>query len=253
MPIHHPSLPPSTRPALPSDIPRLGLLFVSSFHYSPNTKWYRPHYPQYPEDMLAQYTAWSATYLQDPQYITLVTTDAFIPSERSKTEAHFPPGVTTCLGEEVQAGDQVPVTIAIWKVGTERGRAWRRGAGKILEGAVFPAAPELKMRDWHQGHAEAMLGIEREAKERCGFDRLVELDMLVTHPAYWGRGHGSRMVRWGLEYSRLNGVGQGVTGPPMGMRVYLKEGFVEREKMVWAGDEVSPEGLAKQIAVFEIA
>ncbi|KAL1595795.1 hypothetical protein SLS60_009484, partial [Paraconiothyrium brasiliense] len=237
---------------LPSDIPRLGLLFVAAFHYSPNTKWYRPYYPQFPEDMLAQYTAWSIAYLEDPQYITLVATDAFDASERSKTDAHFPDGVTTCLGEDVKEGDHVPVAIGIWKVGTERGRAWRRAGGKVLEGAEMPGKPEMRMRDRDQGHCDVMLGIEKAARERCGFGRLVELDMLVTHPAYWGRKHGTRLVRWGLEYSRLNKVGQGVVGPPMGMRVYLKEGFVEKEKMTWDGDEITPEGLAKQIAVYDV-
>lgn len=202
--------------------------------------------------MLAQYTAWSIDYLRDPQYITLVATDAFIPSERSKTGAHLPNGIATCLGEDIKEGDPVPVSLAIWKVGPERGRAWRQSEGAVLEGTPLPEPPEQKMRDCHQGHANAMVAVEREARERCGFNELVELDMLVTHPAYWGRGHGSRLVRWGLEYSRLNKVGQGVVGPPMGMRVYLKEGFVEREKMVWEGDEVSPEGLAKQIAVYEV-
>lgn len=202
--------------------------------------------------MLAQYTAWSINYLDDPKYITLVATDAFDPSERSKTEAHFPEGVTTCLGEDVKAGDQVPVAIGIWKVGPERGNAWREAEGKVLKGIDLPPKPELRMRDSHQGHMDAMLGIEKAARERCRFDRLVELDMLVTHPAYWGRGHGSKLVRWGLEFSRLNEVGQGVVGPPMGMRVYLKEGFVEKEKMTWEGDEITPEGLAKQIAVYAV-
>ncbi|OAG00341.1 uncharacterized protein CC84DRAFT_1180372 [Paraphaeosphaeria sporulosa] len=213
-PIQHPPLSPGTRPALPSDIPRLGLLYVASFHYSPNAKWARPYYPQYPEDMLAQYTAWSIQYLEDPQFIVLVAIDAFDPSERSKTDAHFPEGVTTGLGEDVKEGDQVPVATL--------------------------------------GHRDAMINVENAARVRCGFEKLVELDMLVTHPAYWGRRHGTKLVKWSLEYSRLNKVGQGVVGPPMGMRVYLKEGFVEKEKMTWEGDEISPEGLAKQIAIYDV-
>jgi GNAT superfamily N-acetyltransferase len=202
--------------------------------------------------MLAQYTAWSIKYLEDPQFIVLVATDAFDPSERSKTEAHLPEGVTTCLGEDIKEGDQVPVAILVLNVGTERGRAWREAESRVLEGAELPPKPELKMRDRHQGHCDAMLGIEKAARARCDFERLVELDMLVTHPAYWGRKIGTKLVRWSLEYSRLNKVGQGVVGPPMGMRVYLKEGFVEKEKMIWEGDEVTPEGLAKQIAVYEV-
>ncbi|KAK7181402.1 hypothetical protein DPSP01_008718 [Paraphaeosphaeria sporulosa] len=251
-PIQHPPLSPGTRPALPSDIPRLGLLYVASFHYSPNAKWARPYYPQYPEDMLAQYTAWSIQYLEDPQFIVLVAIDAFDPSERSKTDAHFPEGVTTGLGEDVKEGDQVPVATLVLKVGTERGRAWREAEGRVLEGAELPSMPELRWRDRHQGHRDAMINVENAARVRCGFEKLVELDMLVTHPAYWGRRHGTKLVKWSLEYSRLNKVGQGVVGPPMGMRVYLKEGFVEKEKMTWEGDEISPEGLAKQIAIYDV-
>lgn len=251
-PTQHPPLPPGIRPALPSDIPRLGLLYVASFHYSPNTKWARPYYPQYPEDMLAQYTAWSTQYLEDPRFIILVATDAFDPTEREKTEAHFPKGVTTCLGDDVREGDQVPVATLVLNVGTERGRAWRKAEGRVLEGVKLPPKPELRFRDRHEGHRDAMAAVEHAARARCGFEKLVELDMLVTHPAYWGRRHGTNLVKWSLEYSRLNKVGQGVVGPPMGMRVYLKEGFIEKEKMTWEGDEVSPDGLAKQIAVYEV-
>ncbi|KAF9730676.1 hypothetical protein PMIN06_004169 [Paraphaeosphaeria minitans] len=165
-PIQHPPLPPGTRPALPSDIPRLGLLYVASFHYSPNTKWARPYYPQYPEDMLAQYTAWAIQSLQDPQFIVLVATDAFDASERSKTEAHFPEGVTTGLGHDVEEGNQVPVATLVLKVGTERGRAWREAGGKALMGAELPSKPELRGRDRHQGHRDAMIDFENAARVR---------------------------------------------------------------------------------------
>ncbi|MCJ1448074.1 MAG: hypothetical protein MMC23_008587 [Stictis urceolatum] len=246
----HPPLPAGVRLALPSDIPRLGLLFVASFHYSPNMKWARPLYPKFPEDTIAWYTTESRKFLLDPKYITLVATDAFDPDERSKTDAHFPDGVKTMLGD-VKPGEQVPVAIGVWEVGSERGRAWREAEGRVLEGKELPGKPELLFRDRHQGHYDTLKEKVMASYEKW-FKGLVELDMLATHPAYWGRGHGSKLVRWGLEYSRLNGVGQGVVGPPMGMRVYLKSGFVLKDKMTWDGDEITPEGLGKEVAVYKV-
>jgi hypothetical protein len=51
--------------------------------------------------------------------------------------------------------------------------------------------------------------------------------MVVVHPAYWRRGHGATMVRWGLELAELDGVNNGVFGSIMGKKLYLSLNYKE--------------------------
>jgi GNAT superfamily N-acetyltransferase len=74
--------------------------------------------------------------------------------------------------------------------------------------------------------------------------------MLVTHPAYWGRGYGKALVQWGLDFAQIHNVGQGVIGPDMGMKVYLKAGFELKTELEWEGDEITPQGLRIGVAVW---
>lgn len=53
------------------------------------------------------------------------------------------------------------------------------------------------------------------------------LYMVVVHPAYWRRGHGATMVRWGLELAELDSVNNGVFGSIMGKNLYLSLNYKE--------------------------
>lgn len=47
----------------------------------------------------------------------------------------------------------------------------------------------------------------------------------MVHPAYWRRGHGERLVRWGLDAANVDGVSMGVLASGMGERLYSRLGF----------------------------
>ncbi len=49
--------------------------------------------------------------------------------------------------------------------------------------------------------------------------------MVVTHPAYWRRGHGTALVKWGKALAQLDRVNQGVVAADMGERLYLSLGY----------------------------
>lgn len=53
------------------------------------------------------------------------------------------------------------------------------------------------------------------------------MDMVVVHPAYWRRGHGSRLVRWGMALADLDRIGQGVVAAAMGEKLYLSLDFIK--------------------------
>ena len=49
--------------------------------------------------------------------------------------------------------------------------------------------------------------------------------MLVVHPAYWQRGHGTKLMAWGQELAKLDGVKRGVFAAKMGEKMYLSMHF----------------------------
>lgn len=70
------------------------------------------------------------------------------------------------------------------------------------------------------------------------------MDMLVVHPAYWSRGHGSELVRWGMKLSDIDRVKQGVSAADMGAKLYQKLGYEEVGKCSLDGDDDDPEGVS---------
>jgi N-acetylglutamate synthase-like GNAT family acetyltransferase len=57
------------------------------------------------------------------------------------------------------------------------------------------------------------------------FRGYAELDMLVVHPAYWARGHGGNLVKWGMELARIDKVKHGLFATKMGKGLYDKLGW----------------------------
>ena len=73
--------------------------------------------------------------------------------------------------------------------------------------------------------------------------------MLVVHPAYWRRGHGTVLLEWGLELVHLDYTKQGVIAADMGEKLYLSKGYKKLD-MVIATDKSDPEKTVK-VAVLE--
>ena len=57
----------------------------------------------------------------------------------------------------------------------------------------------------------------------------MRLSTLAVHPAYWRRGHASRLVSWCTSLADMDDVPIGVSAAPMGAKVAVKAGFEERE------------------------
>ena len=67
--------------------------------------------------------------------------------------------------------------------------------------------------------------------------------MLVVHPAYWRRGHGTSLCNWAVELSISDGVKQFVSAAGMGYGTYARLGYKEVCKITAEGDEDDPEGV----------
>ncbi len=64
----------------------------------------------------------------------------------------------------------------------------------------------------------------------------------MVQPAYWGRGHGSALARWGVQLAGIDGVKQGVLASSMGSSLFEHVGFKKLADVSIPGDEEDPSG-----------
>ena len=75
--------------------------------------------------------------------------------------------------------------------------------------------------------------------------------MLVVHPAYWRRGHGTNLAQWGIDFSRTDRINQCVSASEMGYPVFERLGFNVVCKIEGPGDEADPEGVQTYLMRFD--
>ena len=80
----------SLRVAIYDDIPRLGLVAVGGFYYSPVFRYERPQHKAYPQDTLQSYQEHFQQALRSDDQVVVVAEDNYQPKEDGKTEAVVP-------------------------------------------------------------------------------------------------------------------------------------------------------------------
>jgi len=226
----------SLRLASPRDILRIGVVAASGFRYSPVFDWERPYHEKYPEDTLLSYRQMFASLIKKPEYVVLTALDKYEPDEAKKSKAIIPPN----NGAETPAeGDnKVVVGVACWKLepGSKRIGKFQNGTGP------YPKLPPNLDRDKHLSHCD-LLSTRVEAAEKKYFQGYATMEMVVVHPAYWARGHGGNLVKWGMKLASFDKVKQGVTGAKMGTDLYHNLGWKHLTEVRIEGDETVPQGV----------
>ncbi|KAI9726375.1 MAG: hypothetical protein M1828_001649 [Chrysothrix sp. TS-e1954] len=238
-----PPLSPPLRLALISDIPRIALVAVSGFYYSNLGSWCRQHHHAYPLDTFTGYASKFASAVRDPACVVVVAEDAWVSDEGGKTGASVVPDRVM---REPEQGGTVVVGVGVWKLqgSSERMGQWMDEGD---DGEVFEKGLE---RDMSALHVERLDPPAYAAGDRH-FAGMQTLEMMVVHPAYAGRGHGARLVGWGLELARMDGVNQGVLSSRMGKRLYLRMGYVQVDSVVARDDEEPPNETECAVLVHE--
>ncbi|RMJ14070.1 hypothetical protein BHE90_009418 [Fusarium euwallaceae] len=225
------------RLASPADILRIGIVAAAGFRYSPVFDWERPKHAKFPQDTLLSYRHEFSSVIKSPEHIVLIATDKFDPNEGEKTSAIIPPD-NGWVAPKPDDGDEVIVGVACWKLqpGSEREGSFQN------DDAPYPELPENPKRDMDKDHCDALDECCEAAEERH-FQGLATMEMVVVHPAYWRRGHGGRLARWGIDLAKLDEVCQGVIAAKMGKSLYLSLGYENLEDLHLDGDEVVPQGV----------
>jgi GNAT superfamily N-acetyltransferase len=80
----------------------------------------------------------------------------------------------------------------------------------------------------------------------------LHLEWLVVHPAYWRRGHGTRLAQWGVKLSILDHINQGVIAEKMAVDLYHKLGYKHVEDVDIIGDDVVPTGFSVSLMEYVV-
>jgi len=78
------------------------------------------------------------------------------------------------------------------------------------------------------------------------------IDMMVTHPAYWRKGHATTITAWFLELAKLDGIGLGVAGAPMGKVFFSHIGFKEAKTVEIPDYEAHPSPIYAWLGLLDV-
>ncbi|KAG8169503.1 hypothetical protein KVR01_000248 [Diaporthe batatas] len=231
------------RLASPGDLLRIGIVAAAGFRYSPVFDWERPYHEEYPGDTLLSYRQEFSSVMKDENYAVLVAVDHFDPMEHEKTKAIIPQDNGW---DAPAAGEEVVVGVGCWKLepGSKRIGEFQNDTGP------YPSLPPNQNQDQEQKHGE-LFGDRMGPIEKRYFHGYSTMDMLVVHPAYWRRGHGTTLGKWGLDLARIDGVKQGVMAASSGKKLYTSMGYTNLEDVHIDGDEITPDGVTISAMVFE--
>jgi GNAT superfamily N-acetyltransferase len=69
------------------------------------------------------------------------------------------------------------------------------------------------------------------------------LDMVVVHPRYWRRGHGTALVKWMNDLADIDQEGLAVAAAKMGVELFQHVGYRLKEVVEISGYDRHPESI----------
>jgi N-acetylglutamate synthase-like GNAT family acetyltransferase len=234
MSLEHPPYPPlgKLRLATIHDIPRIAEVALAGFSHTPVFAWSKPYHHQYPGDTFKAFQYSFARDLCDPGYVIVVAEDGFKPSENEHINATIVP---TQEIVKPKPGESIIVGVALIKLsgnarwhqfnckGDNNFHSGRNRDVDTLRSNMYEAKYEEAIREWEFGFLPNNATFIDFVYRYFGKHQLLE--MLAVHPAYWYKGHGTALVKWGLELAKMDSIPQGVVASVMGEKLYIKLGY----------------------------
>ncbi|KAK4170969.1 hypothetical protein QBC36DRAFT_340882 [Triangularia setosa] len=223
------------RIASPDDAPRISIVATAAFRYSPLFDWERPDHAKYPKDTLESYRTQFLNAIQSDDHIVLVQEDAYLGNENNKTTAIIPDGTGWTAPK---AGDEVIVAVISIKLDPN---SPHKGKLKNNKGSLL-TAHENPGRDLNRRHYDEWGTLSAAARKKNKAHKDSIISMIVVHPAYWKRGHGTRLATWARDLAINDRVPQCVSAAPMSQCLFISLGYRRLDEIVARGDEDDPRG-----------
>lgn len=179
-------------------------------------------------------------------HVVVVAEDTYDPEEAMKANVTIPSGDPAPDPASHWTEGGAIVGVAVWKFQIDSARTGQFEAQQ--QAGIFPGfstiRPPFPFHEEHQDRFGETLDKMNEKHSRsCG----LSLETLVVHPAYTGRGHGRRLLGWGLAMADMDGVSLGIAASDISLEFYRKFHCQLLETLRMKGDAISPAGLTTYV------
>ncbi|PSN63811.1 hypothetical protein BS50DRAFT_89484 [Corynespora cassiicola Philippines] len=240
------------------DLPRIATVAAAGFFWSPTFQFQRPYHAEFPEDTLLSYRSEYDAAIRDPATVVLVAEDDFREAEceRVYDALRSTPMYNASLGPKRR------VVVGISSLYLRPGSSYIgkfQGGCKVIRAVTLSSdrGADSTEADGIPGQPEVFTNLERDCCARANqvysaatnpaktkyLAGLMRLSTLAVHPAYWRRGHASRLLDWCTRLADLEDAPLGVSAAPMGARLAVKAGFEERELIRIEPSSMHPDAL----------
>ncbi|KAF2036376.1 hypothetical protein EK21DRAFT_52303 [Setomelanomma holmii] len=210
------------RLATPADLERIALVAAAAFFWSPTFRFQRPQYRSFPADTVASYAADYGAAIHDPACAVLVAEDDL---DSNETEQVYEALRSAFCSPGQRQRDIVGVCSLSLKPGScYTGRFQPAGHDRAR---IWPSGKDRR-RDQSVEAMEIYASATNPVKLRYLAGNM-RLSTLAVAPAYWRRGHATRLVRFCTQVADFDDALLGISATPHGMIVAAKAGFQECE------------------------
>lgn len=246
-----PSIPPfwPLRIAKLLDVMRMGIITYAAFEKTTQLTWTFPNHTCWPHQVLQLERQRLASYMHTPNHVVVVVEDLYDPDEAAKTNITIPSNdPAPCPVSRWTEGEAI-VGVAVWKFESDSTRIGQ--FSEQQQAGLFPrfsrVEPHLPFHEEHQDrYWDAIDEMNAKYFGPCG----MMLETLAVHPAYWGRGHGKRLVEWSRALAHMDGISMGVLASDISLKFYQKQQYQLLDTLRLKGDEASPAGMTTYIMVY---
>ena len=187
------------------DLRRISIVAAASFFWSPTFRFQRPRYRDFPEDTIASYRSEYAAAIQDPACVVLVAEDMIKEDEAAciyealrYAYAAEPVGSRGIVG--VCSISLIPGSCYVGRFQSDYGRAGTTKFG--TQTSILPQGAEGLRRDQSSVTMNLYNAATQPAKVRH-LSGTMRLSTLAVAPAYWRKGHASRLVNFCTQLADL--------------------------------------------------
>jgi len=226
------------RLATPADISRMGLVMSAGFGSTLEAAWLQPYLRTFPRDSLLTSQEYVDRCMGSKGFATVVIEDTYEPAEVQAMAEIVPEDEAR---EHSMYEEKVVAGMATWK--------FMSGSPRIGQFNDELHVSDLETlspsRDEHRDHTRRFHSKNRDLRKKYFHgSNWFELHTLVVNPAYWRRGHGRRLLEWGIRVACIDQVELCICAAGSALKLYQASGCELLESWQLEGDEVSPEGVA---------
>ncbi|KAH9875244.1 hypothetical protein J1614_004735 [Plenodomus biglobosus] len=218
------------RLATVEDLPRIAIVAASAFFWSPTFQFQRPRYKDFPADTVASYLSEYEAAIQNPACAVLVAEDIV---ERDEADHVYEALQGVYQSEHQTERAIVGVCSIVLKpdsvfLGQLQPRSRITPKLATQSDSSMDRSKRSRTADRKRDQCAVAMELYNAATQPAKFRYLngkMRLSSLAVAPAYWRRGHATRLIDFCTQLADLDEATLGVSATPRGALVVERAGF----------------------------